>query len=177
MSEQEKGSLTRTQLGAIVAAVAASLLVTAFLGWSITCPCERTPGGLLFGDQADEEISDWSFANDLSLCQIQVSAGLLPYSINLNCMATSSGALYLSCGGCDAKRWAGVVLGNSRAKMRLDGTVYPVTATRVMDPDELDRAWAARVDKLQVHSSPINPAVPVGTPRPDHWWSFRVVSR
>ena len=78
MSEQEKGSLTRTQLGAIVAAVAASLLVTAFLGWSITCPCERTPGGLLFGDQADEEISDWSFANDLSLCQIQVSAGLLP---------------------------------------------------------------------------------------------------
>ena len=177
MSEHEKKSLTRTQLGAIVAAAAASLLVTAFLGWSITCPCERTPGGLLFGDQADEEISDWSFANDLSLCQIQVSAGLLPYSINLNCMATSSGALYLSCGGCDAKRWAGLVLGNSRAKMRLDGTVYPVTATRVMDPDELDRVWVARVAKLQVHSTPINPAVPVGTPRADRWWSFRVVSR
>ncbi len=176
MSEQEKKSLTRIQLGAIVAGVTASLLVVAFLGWSITCPCERTPGGLLFGDQIDDEISDWSFANDVSLCQIQIS-GLLPYSINLNCMATSSGDLYLSCSVCDTKRWAGIVVGNGRAKMRLDGTVYPVTATRVMDPDELDRAWAARVDKLQVHSSPINPAVPVGTPRPDRWWSFRVVSR
>ena len=176
MSEQQKKSLTRGQLGAIVAAVAASLLVTAFLGWSITCPCNFTPGGLLFGDRAGEEIADWSFANDVSLCQIQVG-GLLPYSVNLNCMATSSGDLYLSCSVCDRKRWAGVVVGNGRAKMRLDGTVYPVTATRVMEPEELDRAWVARVAKLQVHNTPINPAVPVGTPRPDHWWSFRVVSR
>ena len=176
MTEQEKTPLTKTQLGAIVAAVAASLLVTAFLGWSVTCPCDRSPGGLLFGDRADGEISDWSFANDVPLCQIQI-AGLVPYSVNLNCMATSSGDLYLSCSVCDLKRWAGIVVGNGRAKMRLDGTVYPVTATRVMDPDELDRAWVARVDKLQVHSTPINPAVPVGTPRADRWWSFRVVSR
>ena len=176
MGEQEKRSLTRTQLGAIVAAVAASVLVTASLVWSITCPCDFTPGGLLFGDRAGEEVADWSFANDVSLCQIQVG-GLLPYSVNLNCMATSSGGLYLSCSVCDSKRWAGVVVGNGRAKMRLDGTVYPVTATRVMDPEELDRAWVARVAKLQVHNTPINPAVPVGTPRPDHWWSFRVVSR
>ena len=176
MNEPEKKSLTRIQLGAIVAGVTASLLVVGFLGWSITCPCERTPGGLLFGDQIDDEISDWSFANDVSLCQIQIS-GLLPYSINLNCMATSSGDLYLSCSVCVTKRWAGIVVGNGRAKMRLDGTVYPVTATRVVDPGELDRAWAARVDKLQLHSSPTNPAPPMGTPRPDHWWSFRVVYR
>ncbi len=176
MSEKEKKSLTRGQLGATVAGVAVSLLVTAFLGWSITCPCDFTPGGLLFGDRAGEEVTDWSFANDVSLCQIQVG-GLLPYSVNLNCMATSSGDLYLSCSVCDRKRWAGVVVGNGRAKMRLDGTVYPVTATRVLDPDELDRAWVARVDKLQIHSTAINPAVPVGTPRPDRWWSFRVVSR
>ncbi len=177
MSEEGKKRFTRTQLGAIVATVAVSLSVIAFLGWSITCPCDFTPGGLLLGDQADEEITDWSFANDVPLCQIQVSTGLLPYSINLNCMATSAGELYLSCSVCDLKRWAGVVVGNGRAKMRLDGTVYPVTATRVLDPDELDRAWVARVDKLQIHSTAINPAVPVGTPRPDRWWSFRVVSR
>ncbi len=176
MNEQGKKRFTGTQLGAMVAAAVVSLAVIAGLGWSMTCPCDFTPGGLLFGAQVDEEVTDWSFANDVSLCQIQVG-GLLPYSVNLNCMATSSGDLYLSCSVCDRKRWAGVVVGNGRAKMRLDGTVYPVTATRVVDPDELDRAWVARVDKLQVHSSPINPAVPVGTPRPDHWWSFRVVSR
>ena len=176
MNEQGKKRFTGTQLGAMVAAAVVSLAVIAGLGWSMTCPCDFTPGGLLFGDQAGEEVTDWSFANDVSLCQIQIG-GLLPYSVNLNCMATSSGDLYLSCSVCDTKRWAGVVVGNGRAKMRLDGTVYPVTATRVMDPDELDRAWAARLDKLQVHSSPINPAAPVGTPRPDRWWSFHVVSR
>ena len=176
MSELRKKSLPSGQLGAIVGAVAASLLVTACLGGSITCPCDFTPGGLLFGDRAGEEIADWSFANDVSLCQIQVG-GLLPYSVNLNCMSTSSGGLYLSCSVCDTKRWAGVVVGNDRARMRLAGAVYPVTAPRVMDPDELDRAWVARVAKLRVHNTPINPAPPVGTPRPDHWWSFRVVSR
>ena len=105
MSELKKKSLTGGQLGAIVGAVVASLLVTAGLGWSITCPCDFTPGGLLFGDRAGEEVMDWSFANDVSLCQIQVG-GLLPYSVNLNCMATSSGDLYLSCSVCDRKRWA-----------------------------------------------------------------------
>jgi len=52
-----------------------------------------------------------------------------------------------------------------------------------MDQSVLDRVWAARIGKLQ------NPAVqarqPGGggtppsldTPRPDSWWSFRVVSR
>jgi len=176
MSEQEKKRFTGTQLGAIVAAVVISLSVIGLLGWSITCPCDFTPGGLLFGDQVDEEVADWSFANAVPLCQIQVG-GLLPYSINLNCMATSSGELYLSCSVCDTKRWAGIVVDNGRAKMRLDGTVYPATVTRVMDPDELDRAWVARLAKLQMHSSPVNPAAPVGTPRPDRWWSFRVVSR
>ena len=176
MSEQEKKRFTGTQLGTIVAAAVISLSVIGLLGWSITCPCDFTPGVLLFGDQADEQITDWSFANDVPLCQIQVG-GLLPYSINLNCMATSAGELYLSCSVCDTKRWAGIVVDNGRAKMRLDGTVYPATVTRVMDPDELDRAWVARLAKLQMHSSPVNPAAPVGTPRPDRWWSFRVVSR
>ena len=177
MTEQQGKSPTRKHRGAILGIGIAGLLVTAFLGWSIRCPCDRTPGGYLFGGKAEEQTVDWSFVNDVPLCQIQVRAGLLPYSINLNCMATGTGELYLSCGQCDAKRWGSAVLDNGSARMRLDGTVYPVTAVRVLDPNELDRAWVSRVDKLQVHSSPLNPAVPVGTPRPDHWWSFRVVAR
>ncbi len=177
MTEQQGKSPTRRHRVAILGIGVAGLLVTVFLGWSIRCPCDRTPGGYLFGGKAEEQTTDWSFVNDVPLCQIQVRAGLLPYSINLNCMATSTGELYLSCGQCDGKRWGNTVLDNSNARMRLDGTVYPVTAVRVLDANELDRAWVARVAKLQVHSSPLNPAVPVGTPRPDHWWSFRVVAR
>ena len=176
MSEPEGKSLAKKRLGAIFGIVVVVLAGTGFVGWSTICPCDRSPGGYLFGEVAEEQIADWSFANDVPLCQIQV--GRLPYSINLNCMATSTGELYLSCGRCESKRWGGVVLNNSSARMRLEGTVYPVTVARVLDPDELDRAWDARVEKLQVHGAPpLNPAVPIGTPRPDQWWSFRVASR
>ena len=175
MTEQPGESLTKKQIGAILGIVVAALAGGAFLGWSMTCPCDRSPGGYLFGDVAEEEVADWSFANDVPLCQIQV--GQLPYSINLNCMATSTGELYLSCGRCESKRWAGVVLDNGNVRLRLEGTVYPVTAARVQDAAELDRVWVARVAKLQVHGGPLNPAVPVGTPRPDSWWSFRLASR
>ena len=46
-----------------------------------------------------------------------------------------------------------------------------------MDPDELDTAWVARLDKLHSLEEPANEPVPLGSPRPDRWWTFRVVSR
>jgi hypothetical protein len=162
---------------ALLAGVLAFVSCTAFVSWSLTCPCEMSPGGYLFGAGPDGPVTDWSFANDVPLCQIQVSIGVLPYSINLNCMSTPEGGLYLSCGFCDNKRWSGLVVDEGDIRIRLDEVVYPVTATRVMDPAELDRAWDTRVMKLQVHSSDVNPAVSVGTARPDRWWSFRLESR
>jgi hypothetical protein len=177
MAESKMKSLAM-KIAKIAAITIPILLVTGFVGWSYTCPCDRTPGGYLFGATPEGEMSDWSFANDIPLCQIQIRDGLIPYSINLNCMATPAGDLYLSCSVCTRKNWSGAVLENGRARIRLDGTVYPVTLTRVMDSNELDRVWVARVEKLQVHAAPpLNPAVPLGTPRPDHWWSFRVESR
>mgnify|MGYP001390856032 CR=1 FL=1 len=65
------------------------LAVAAAAGWFFYCPCERTPGGWLLGERVSEPVTDWSFANDVPLCQIQVRAGLLPHSINLNCMASA----------------------------------------------------------------------------------------
>ena len=158
-------------------AALAVISLAGFLVWFFTCPCDRVPGGVLLGAEAEAHVADWSFANDVTLCQIQISAGLLPHAINLNCMSTSTGNLYLSCSQCSTKRWSNAVLENGTARLRLNDTVYPVTLTRVMDPDELDRAWDARVTKLNTLTEPATPAPPVGTPRPDHWWSFRVVSR
>ena len=113
----------------------------------------------------------------MTLCQIQVNIGLLPHALNLNCMATDEGNLYLSCSVCDTKFWAGVVQDKPAARLRLNGSVYPVNINRVTDPIEMDRAWEARVAKLQVVATELNPAVPVGTPRNDRWWTFRVTSR
>lgn len=69
----------------------------------------------MLGAAADEPISDWSFANNVELCHIQINAGLLPHSINLNCMATLTGELYLSCSQCDGKRWSNAALDDNRA--------------------------------------------------------------
>ncbi len=167
------GASTR-RMKLIVPVAVVGVLAVAFLGWSATCPCERTPGAYLFGTSAEEPIADWTFANEVTLCQIQIRAGIRPHAINLNCMATPSGQLYLSCSQCDGKYWSVRAANNGWARLRLDGTVYPVQLTRVMDPDELDRAWLARVTKLNSLEAPANPAPAPGTPRPDHWWSFRV---
>ena len=160
-----------------VPAALAVVLAIGFFGWSYSCPCNYTPGAYLFGAEREEPVSDWTFANRVTLCQIQVRAGLLPHAINLNCFATESGDLYLSCSNCDGKRWSGYAVEDGRARLRLDGAVYPVALTRALDPDELDTAWAARLGKLHALEEPANPPAPLGTPRPDHWWSFRVVSR
>lgn len=150
--------------------VLAALVAAGFLTWFFYCPCERTSGGYLLGDEPDGPVSDWSFANDMSsvpLCQIQVDAGLLPHSINLNCMS-DGGELFLSCSGCDGKRWSTAVLANPEARLRANGVVYPVTVTRVTDAATLDRAWIARAAKR---------GQPTDVPRQDGWWSFRVTSR
>lgn len=160
-----QGGVSATLL-VLVAGVAAA----AVLAWSFYCPCERTSGGYLFGEEAQAPIDDWSFANDMAtvpLCQIQVKAGLLPHSINLNCMA-DAGELYLSCASCEGKRWSTAALANPEARLRANGIVYPVTLERVTDPAVLDRAWVARAAKRDR---------PTDTPRQDGWWSFRVVSR
>ena len=159
--------------GKVLTAVVLLILgiaVAAALAWSFYCPCERTPGGYLLGTEADAPVADWSFVNDASavpLCQIQVQVGLLPHSVNLNCMA-DGGELYLSCASCDGKRWSMAALEDPDARLRAGDKVYPVRVTRITDPQALDRAWVARAAKL---------GRPTDTPRQDGWWSFRVVSR
>jgi len=130
------------------------------------CPCSRLPGGYLVGATVAEPVTDWSFANAVPLCQVEVNAGL-PHSVNLNCMA-SHGRLYLSCAGCAGKRWSQAALERPAARLRIGDRVYPVTLSRVEDAAELDDAWQARAAKI---------GMPDAAPRAEGWWSFRVESR
>ena len=166
-----RGAILKTALVGL-----AVVLVGGLIGWSYTCPCDRIPGGYLFGNAKEEPVRDWSFANQVSLCQVQVG-GILPHSINLNCMATPDGKLYLSCSRCATKSWASTVVKDPNSRLRVNGDVYSVTLTRVTDPAEMDLAWETRVKKVQVVATAVNPAVPIGTPRPATWWTFRVASR
>jgi hypothetical protein len=184
----ERGTASRAPKagGKVLLGVLAGLALVVVAGgavWSMTCPCETMPGLVLLGESHDAPVADWSFANDVSLCQIQISIMLRPHSVNVNCMATPDGRLYISCSVGEDKYWCPRVGRDEPGRLRLDGVVYPVTLNREMDPATLDRAWAARIQKLQ------KPAVqarqpggggtppPLDTPRPDSWWTFHVVSR
>jgi hypothetical protein len=161
----------RLALAALIILVAGGVGV-----WTTTCPCSRLPGFFLLGDVQKTPVTDWSFANDIPLCQIQVYAGIMPHSVNLNCMATPDGQLYLSCGACATKFWGRSVQGDEHGRLRLNGRVYPVVITRVTDAAEMDRAWAARVKKLQVYGEESNPAPPPDAKRPEAWGTFRLRS-
>ena len=97
---EQHGSNHKWIIGVSLASALAAGIV-GFLIYSAVCPCERTPGGFLFGAAADGPVDDWSFANEVPLCQLQIYAGIRPHSINLNCMSTPAGELYLSCSVCE----------------------------------------------------------------------------
>ena len=166
-----------------VAAGALALLVVAGgVVWAVNCPCDRTPGFILLGETHAEPVADWSFANDVSLCQIQIGIWLRPHSVNVNCMATPDGDLFISCSFGAQKYWCPRVTQDHAGRLRLDGVIYPVALNRELDPATLDRVWNARIRKLQkpaVHARQPSGGEPppLDTPRPDEWWTFRVVSR
>ena len=166
----------------VAAAALALLVVAGGVVWAVNCPCDRTPGFILLGETHAEPVADWSFANDVSLCQIQIGIWLRPHSVNVNCMATPDGDLFISCSFGARKYWCPRVQEDHAGRLRLDGVVYPVALNRELDPATLDRVWNARIRKLQkpaVHARQPSGGQPppLDTPRPEDWWTFHVVSR
>lgn len=142
--------------------------VVAIAYWAFTCPCDGTPGIYLRGTEVSDRVTDWSMANQVPLCQLQVDAGLMPHALNLNCWADSHGELYVGCASCEGKRWSAAAVANNQARVRLGTNVYPVTLTRVVGDAELDRVWASRVTKFGNRGN---------AARQSDWWTFHAVSR
>lgn len=172
--------MRRALLGTAAAVALVALGGTSY--WALTCPCDGTPGFVLRGEVHEAPVTDWSFANDVTLCQIQISVGWRPHSVNLNCMATPDGRLFLSCSVGARKYWCPKVGTDEPARLRLDDVVYPVVLNRVTDAATLDAAWAARIRKLQ--SPEVQAVQPPGSSvpsldavRPESWWTFEVRSR
>src|SRR5690348_16273894 len=107
----------------ILLRIAVAIVLIAATGgayWALSCPCGGVPGFVLRGEEQREPVQDWRFANDVSLCQMQITAGWLPHSVNLNCMATPSGELFLSCSVGTRKYWCQHVGADHPGRLRLN---------------------------------------------------------
>ncbi|MDJ0786394.1 MAG: hypothetical protein QNK05_06270 [Myxococcota bacterium] len=129
-------------------------------------PCGPIPGGSLGSDEITEPVSDWSFANDLRRCAVEVGGPESPRSVTVNCMSHEQ-RLYVSCSSCEGKRWSAIALEQPAGRVRAGDGLYPVTLRRVEQPEELDAVWEARGRKLGNDPEP----------RPEEWWSFELSSR
>ena len=59
---EEVATAGNSKLKLIIGASLAALLVAGVIGFTVyssICPCDRTPGGFLFGDSADGPVADW----------------------------------------------------------------------------------------------------------------------
>ena len=76
MSAESRATGTSSPAGRknllVIAATLALVVVAGGAVWTMNCPCETTPGFILLGDTHEEPIADWTFANDVSLCAIQI---------------------------------------------------------------------------------------------------------
>ena len=145
--------------------ICSGLMILGALVFTSACPCGPMPGAWLFGNAVTEPIDDWSFANEVPLCQVQVT-NWRPHSVNLNCMS-ADGELYISCSNCAAKSWSNTAVETKTGRIRMGDDVYSVRLRRLTDNAQLDIAWQARLAKIKRDKS---------MPRPDHWWSFQLTS-
>ena len=129
-------------------------------------PCGPIPGGALSGRLAVSPVEDWSFANEVGRCAVEVRPES-PHSVTVNCMS-SAGDLFVSCSDCAGKKWSGHALENPDARIRIGEVVYPVSLARVEEASRLDAVWRARATKLGEDES---------TARPEGWWTFQVTGR
>lgn len=167
------------RLNWILGAVLAASVVAG--GWGATCPCGRVPGLTVGGQTVIQPVTDWQFVNEAGLCQLQIGVALLPYAINLSCMAAPDGTLFIGCWACEGKFWSAHVAPGEPAWFRVGGQRYPVTLTRVTEPARLDQAWGAWLVKRTALAASATtgrtPPPPEGSQRPATWWSFQVRSR
>ena len=91
------------------------------------------PGGALRGDVVREPVDDWSFADDTFLdLETRPSD---PYSVELN-YVVKDGALYLD--PAEGRRWLDHIREDPHVRVRFAGKIYPLRATLVGQPGELE---------------------------------------
>ena len=101
-------------------------------------PLGPFPGGELSGTIASEAVSDWSFAHDVMIVQLETRPER-PYSVNLGCIDYGE-AIYVGTSNPETSRWVSHLEADPRVRLRVGDTVYPLRAERVTDTTEYNAA-------------------------------------
>ncbi len=105
-------------------------------------PIGPFPGGALVeGEVVATPVSDWTFATPIQTLELEVAPDH-PRSITTWFLVVD-GVLYVPSGGAAKKTWPALVEQDGRVRVRLDGNLYALQATRVTDPEIAKRLSAA----------------------------------
>jgi hypothetical protein len=117
----------------LVRTIVASLLA----GWLMGCgsPVALLPGGALEGP-VEPPPADWSFSDGVDTVQLETRPSE-PYSVNI-WMIAIEGAAFVHAGA-NRSEWVEHIEADPRVRLRVDGPVYELAASRVTAQDEFDR--------------------------------------
>ncbi len=100
-------------------------------------PIVTIPGGALSGDVVVVP-GDWKFTDAVDTVQLETRPDD-PYSVNIWVAATGD-ALYFAT---SETEWAGHIAADSRVRLRVDGKIYELKATRTDSASEREAVLAA----------------------------------
>jgi hypothetical protein len=133
----------------------------------IACqPSDVRPGLWLSGEEVTESVDDWKFAADIEEIFIETNPWYgIAHSTTIWCVVYE-GALYIGSYGEEKKTWENNVIGDSDARLRISGKLYPVVVTRISDKEltaDLDLAYNEKYDMEEVFGKDV-----------PTWWFYRV---
>ena len=109
------------------------IVIISFL---IACgPLGPIPGGRLNGDLAPPPASGWAMFASLESLQLEVRPDK-PHSVTVSCVV-ADGRLYVSTGRAERSVWAGALIADARARVKVGPTLYEVQGVRVREIDEI----------------------------------------
>jgi hypothetical protein len=157
-------------LGIALALAVVVVAATAVLARTGDGPIGPFPGGPLeAGTWVDEPVANWSFVAGRREAEIQL---LEPPRSRTTWLLVYKGALYIPCGFPNLrwlKQWPHEAVVDGRARLRIDGHLYPVNLVRVRDPQIFDAVGRRVAEKYGVGESE--------TPDQETLWIFRLDPR
>lgn len=134
-----------TWLRRIALALLALIALAAIAWFGGLGPRGPLAGGWLWGPVVRERVSEWSFTDRIGEVQVQTRLGPLPYSVTTWNLSAGD-RFYIPSGDC-SRRWVRLVLAHPDVRVRIDGRIYELRATREDDLDAASRVAPVLLEK------------------------------